>query len=95
MKSGDFRMPQNQVQTEAVQMELLRKSLHGWEPAIPIDEGSNWTTEQLEQRFTISRQELYRIKNKPYCWRSSILVFLHIRKNKWSVYSLSPFTPGQ
>jgi hypothetical protein len=88
-------MPQNHAQTQAIQMELLRRSLHGWEPAIPVSESSDWTTEQLEQRFTISHQELYRIKNKPYCWRSSIFVFLHIRKNKWSVYSLSPFRPGQ
>ena len=88
-------MHQNHVQTEAIQMELLRKSLHGWEPAIPVGERSDWTTEQLEQRFAISRQELYRIKNKPYCWSSSILIFLHIQKNKWCVYSLNPFKPAE
>ncbi len=88
-------MRQSDSQPEPIQLELLRKSLHGWEPAFPAAESCNWTTEQLERRFSISRQELYRIKSKPYHWRSLILVFLHLRKNKWQVYSLKPFQPGE
>ena len=88
-------MGQSNSQQEPTQLELLRKSLHGWEPAFQVIGGCDWTTEQLESRFGISRQELYRIKSKPYNWRSSILVFLHIRKNKWLVYSLKPFLPGE
>jgi hypothetical protein len=88
-------MGQSNSQQEPIQLELLRKSLHGWEPAFHVIGGCDWTTEQLESRFGISRQELYRIKSKPYNWRSSILVLLHIQKNKWLVYSLKPFLPGE
>ncbi|MEM6401616.1 MAG: hypothetical protein AAF757_15500 [Cyanobacteria bacterium P01_D01_bin.116] len=88
-------MNQKHPQKEAIQLELLKITLDGWQPAIPVAKGYDWTTEQLEQQFTISRQELYRIKNKPYCWRSLILVFLHLRRNKWFVYSLNPFKPGE
>ncbi len=88
-------MRQSDSPEEPIQLELLRKSLHGWEPAFQAAGGSNWTTEQLESRFGIARQELYRIKSKPYHWRSSIFVFLHLRKNKWLVYNLKPFRPGE
>jgi len=88
-------MHQSNLPEEPIQLELLRKSLHGWEPAFQAVGGSDWTTEQLESRFGIPRQELYRIKNKPYHWRSSILVFLHLRKNKWLVYNLKLFRPGE
>jgi len=88
-------MRQTNSQQEPIQLKLLRKSLQGWEPAFPVFDSSDWTTEQVETRFGISRQELYRMKNKPYQWRSSILVFLHMRKNKWLVYNLKPFCPGE
>jgi hypothetical protein len=88
-------MRQSNLQQEPIQLELLRKSLDGWEPAFSAIEACDWTTEQLESRFGIPRQELYRIKSKPYHWRSSILVFLHMRKNKWLVYNLKPFRPGE
>jgi hypothetical protein len=88
-------MGQSNSQQEPIQLELLRKSLHGWEPAFQVVGGSDWTTEQLESRFGIPRQELYRIKSKPYQWRSSIFVFLHLRKNKWLVYNLKPFRRGE
>lgn len=88
-------MRQSNSPEDPIQLELLRKSLHGWEPAFQLVEGCDWTTEQLESRFGIPRQELYRIKSKPYHWRSSIFVFLHLRKNKWLVYSLKPFRPGE
>jgi hypothetical protein len=88
-------MRQANSQQEPIQLELLRKSLQGWEPALPVFDSSDWTTEQVEARFGISRQELYRIKSKPYYWRSSILVFVHMRKNKWLVYNLKQFCPGE
>lgn len=88
-------MRQSNSPEEPIQLELLRKSLYGWEPAFQVVESSDWTTEQLEHRFGIPRQELYKIKNKPYHWHSLILVFLHMRKNKWLVYSLKPFRPGE
>ncbi|MDP8965894.1 MAG: hypothetical protein M3O33_18305 [Cyanobacteriota bacterium] len=88
-------MRQTNSQQEPIQLELLRKSLQGWESALPVVHSSDWTTEQVETRFGISRQELYRIKSKPYNWRSSIFVFLHVRKNKWLVYSLKPFLPSE
>ncbi|HLO83932.1 MAG TPA: hypothetical protein VK203_02805 [Nostocaceae cyanobacterium] len=77
-------------QPEAIQLELLKKTLHGWQPAFSMDVSYNFTTEQIEQRFGISRQELYKIKSKPFYWHSSILVFLHIQKNKWQVYNIKP-----
>lgn len=88
-------MNQSNSQQEPIQLELLKKSLQGWEPAFHVLGSNDWTTEQLESRFGISRQELYKIKSQPYNWRSSILVFLHIRKNKWQVYSLKPFRLGE
>jgi hypothetical protein len=88
-------MRQSDSPEKPIQLELLRKSLDGWEPAFSAVEGCDWTTEQLESRFGIPRQELYRIKSKPYHWRSSIFVFLHLRKNKWLVYNLKPFRPGE
>lgn len=77
-------------QQEAIQLELLKKTLHGWQPAFPVVENYEWTTEQLENHFGISRQELYKIRSTPHPWHSSTLVFLHLRKNKWRVYSLNP-----
>lgn len=88
-------MYHNNQQPEAIQLELLKKTLDGWKPAFSADESYSFTTEQLEQRFSISRQDLYKIKSKPYSWRSSILVFLHLRKNKWQVYSLNPVPVGK
>jgi hypothetical protein len=88
-------MRQSNSQQEPIQLELLRKGLDGWEPAFSAVEGCDWTTEELESRFGIPRQELYRIKSKPYHWRSSIFIFLHLRKNKWQVYNLKPFRPGE
>ncbi|MDZ8082108.1 MAG: hypothetical protein RMX35_23950 [Nostoc sp. DcaGUA01] len=83
-------MSRNNLQQEAIQLELLKKTLHGWQPAFPIVESYEWSTDRLEHHFGISRQELYKIKSKPHPWRSSILVFLHLGKNKWRVYSLNP-----
>ena len=80
---------------DSIQLELLKKTLNGWEPAFQIIAGYDWTTEQLERRFSMSRQELYKIKGKPYYWRSSILVFIHAGKNKWQVYTLKPFQHGE
>jgi hypothetical protein len=83
-------MRQTNSQQEPIQLELLRKSLQGWEPALPVFDSSDWTTEQVETRFGISRQELYRIKNKPYQWRSSILGFCAYAEKQ--VVSLQPKT---
>ncbi|BAZ30114.1 hypothetical protein NIES4074_25700 [Cylindrospermum sp. NIES-4074] len=88
-------MHHNNQQPEAIQLELLKKTLHGWEPAFSADVSYSFTTEQLEHRFGISRQDLYKIKSKPYSWRSSFLIFLHLRKNKWQVYSLNPVPVGK
>lgn len=83
------------VQQEAIQLDLLKRTLQGWEPALPVFESDEWSTEQLERRFSISRQDLYKIKSKPYYWHSSIFLFLHLRKNKWRVYKLNPLRLGE
>jgi hypothetical protein len=88
-------MRQNQQQ-EPIQLELFKKTSKGWESALsPVKETSyNFTTEQVEHCFKITRQELYKIRNKPYCFGSSTLFFLHIHKNKWQVYNLKPVEIG-
>jgi|GEM_PF-5184187 len=88
-------MPQNNHPPQAIQLELFKKTLQGWEPAIPVINSWEWTTEQLEHRFRIPRQELYKIQNTPYPWGSAFLLFLHTRKNKWQVYHLKTLRPGE
>ncbi|XWK85648.1 MAG: hypothetical protein U7127_15590 [Phormidium sp.] len=88
-------MRQNNLSEEYIQLELLKQTLNGWEPAFKVVAGYDWTTEQLERRFGIVRQELYKIKGKAFHWRSLILVFIHVGKNKWQVYKLKPFHPGE
>lgn len=88
-------MTLNNRQPEAIQLELLRKTLQGWEPAITVNNKNEWTTEQLEHRFGIKRQELYKIKGKPHLWGASSLIFWHVRKNKWQVYRLNALRSGE
>ncbi|MGM3306791.1 hypothetical protein ACSQ6I_12620 [Anabaena sp. WFMT] len=88
-------MRQNHQQQEAIQLELLKKTSKGWESTLPTVESYNFTTDQIEHRFGILRKELYKIRSKPYCCGSSTLLFLHIQKNKWQVYSLNPVQVGK
>ncbi|GAX40273.1 hypothetical protein NIES4075_12370 [Tolypothrix sp. NIES-4075] len=88
-------MRHHHVQQEAIQLDLLKRTLQGWEPALPVIESDEWSTEQLERRFSISRQDLYKNKSQPYYWHSSIFVFFHMRRNKWRVYKLNPLRLGE
>jgi hypothetical protein len=85
-------MLHNHQNQEPVQLELFRKTSKGWESKFSeLRKTSNhFTTEQIEHHFQIPRQELYKIRNKPYCTGASTLLFSHIHKNKWQVYYLQP-----